>query len=89
MKVDYLYQGLEHKGKLDIAKEICKKENITLKEVAYIGDDINCKELLQSVGLAACPFNAHEEIRNIPNIIRINKRGGDGAVREFVEYVLK
>ena len=89
MKVDYLYQGLEHKGKLDIAKDICQKENISLEEVAYIGDDINCKELLQSVGIAACPANALDEIKNIPNIIQLSKSGGDGAVREFVGRILK
>jgi YrbI family 3-deoxy-D-manno-octulosonate 8-phosphate phosphatase len=88
LKVDYLYQGLEHKGKLDIAKEICQKEGITLDEVAYIGDDINCKELLQSVGLAACPANALDEIKNISNIIKLSKKGGDGAVRDFVERIL-
>ena len=88
LKVDYLYQGLEHKGKLDIAKEICQKENISLQEVAYIGDDINCKELLQSVGLAACPVNALDEIKNIPNIMKLSKCGGDGAVREFVDSIL-
>lgn len=88
LQVDYLYQGLEHKGKLDIAKDICQKENISLQEVAYIGDDINCKELLQSVGIAACPANALEEIKNIPNIIKLSKCGGDGAVREFVERIL-
>ena len=88
LKVDYLYQGLEHKGKLDIAKEICLKENISLDEVAYIGDDINCKELLQTVGLAACPANALEEIKNIPNIIKLSRYGGDGAVREFVEKII-
>lgn len=88
LKVDYLYQGLEHKGKLDIVKEICQKENISLNEVAYIGDDINCKELLQSVGLAACPANAVDEIKNIPNIIKLSKKGGDGAVREFVEEII-
>lgn len=88
LKVDYLYQGLEHKGKLDIAKEICQKENISLDEVAYIGDDINCKELLQSVGIAACPSNALIEIKNIPNIVKLSKKGGDGAVREFVEKIL-
>ena len=89
MKVDYLYQGLEHKGKLDIAREICKKENISLDEVAYIGYDVNCKELLQSVGLAACPSNALEEIKNISNIIKLSKKGGDGAVREFVGRIIK
>lgn len=89
LKVDFLYQGLEHKGKLDIAKEICKELNITLDEVAYIGDDINCKELLSNVGLAACPANALDEIKNIPNIIKLSKVGGDGAVREFCELILK
>jgi YrbI family 3-deoxy-D-manno-octulosonate 8-phosphate phosphatase len=88
LKVDFLFQGLEDKGKLDIAKEICQQLNISLDEVVYIGDDINCKELLQSVGIAACPSNAIDEIKNIPNITRLSKRGGEGAVREFVEKIL-
>jgi len=88
LKVDYLYQGLEHNGKLEKVKEICKKEKISLSEVAYIGDDINCKELLQNVGIAACPINALEEIKAIPNIIQLNRAGGDGAVREFINKIL-
>ena len=88
LKVNYLYQGLEHKGKLDVAKEICQKENISLDEVAYIGDDINCKELLQSVGIAACPANALDEIKNIRNIVKLSKKGGDGAVREFTDKIV-
>ena len=89
LKVDFLYQGLEHKGKLDIAKEICKELNISLDEVAYIGDDINCKELLSSVGISACPSNTLEEIKNFPNIIKLSKAGGEGAVREFCELIMK
>lgn len=64
------------------------KRKVSLDEVAYIGDDINCKELLEAVGLAACPANAVEEIKRISNIIRLSKRGGEGAVREFVEVIL-
>jgi YrbI family 3-deoxy-D-manno-octulosonate 8-phosphate phosphatase len=89
LKVDYLYQGLEHKGKLDIAKEICRMENITLEEIAYIGDDINCKELLEHSGIAACPANALAAVKNIPHIIQLSVRGGEGAVREFVELILQ
>jgi len=88
MKIDYLYQGLEHKGKLEVAKEICKKENITLDEVAYIGDDVNCKELLENVGFKACPSNALDEIKQIQNIIKLSKKGGDGAAREFINKIL-
>ena len=57
-------------------------------EVAYIGDDVNCKELLLNVGLAACPNNAVKEIKSIPNIIKLSKDGGFGAVREFIEKIL-
>ena len=71
-----------------MAKEICQKEGITLEEVAYIGDDINCFELLSSVGLAACPANAMPKIKSIPGIIHLQKEGGSGAVREFVETIL-
>lgn len=89
LKVDYLYQGVGYKGKLEVAKEICKKEQISLDEVAYIGDDVNCKELLSNVGIAACPSNAISEIKEMYNIINLNKSGGNGAVREFIDLLMK
>lgn len=89
LKVDYLYQGLQNKGKLDVTIEICKQENINLNEVAYIGDDINCKKLLENVGFFACPNDSLKEIKNIPNIIKLSKKGGHGAVREFIDIILQ
>lgn len=88
LKVDYLYQGKKHGGKLSAVKEICKIERISLNEVAYIGDDINCFELLTNVGIAACPSNAVKKITNIPNILKLSKKGGDGVVREFYEELV-
>ena len=88
LNVDYLYQSVSGKNKLDVIKEICMKENIHLSEVAYIGDDINDLEALSVVGLAACPDNATKSIKNIENIFRLKKSGGNGAVREFVELIL-
>ena len=88
MKLDYLFQGLEHKGKLDVALEICKNEGISLEEIAYIGDDVNCIELLESVGLAACPSDSVLSVKNISNINVMTKKGGHGAVREFSEIIL-
>jgi N-acylneuraminate cytidylyltransferase len=88
LKVDYLYQGTSGKGKLDIAKEICEKEGIILDEVAYIGDDINCYELLSSVGLAACPADAEIRIKQIPGIICLSRNGGNCCVREFVNFII-
>ncbi|WP_299244515.1 acylneuraminate cytidylyltransferase [uncultured Aquimarina sp.] len=88
LKVDYLYQGKRDGGKLSAALEICKKEGIEIDNVAYIGDDINCLELLSAVGLAACPCNALGKIRNISGIIQLSKKGGEGVVREFYEEIL-
>ena len=87
LKIDYLYQGKKHKGKLAVVEDICKKEGISLNQVAYIGDDINCYELLSSVGYAACPANAVARIKSIPNIIQLTKNGGEGVVREFITFL--
>jgi len=88
LKVDFLYQGKEHGGKLEATKAICKDLGITLDAVAYIGDDVNCFELLSNVGLAACPSNAVDKIKSIPNILILNTKGGEGAVREFVNKII-
>ena len=89
LKLDFLYQGKREGGKLATVTELCKQEGITLKEVAYIGDDINCQELLENVGIAACPANALPSIQNIPGIIQLRKKGGEGCVREFIELIIK
>ena len=88
LKVDFLYQGKRDGGKLAAAVEMCEKQGISIKEVAYIGDDINCLNLLSAVGLAACPANAVEKVKAIPGIVQLNKAGGEGAVREFIELIL-
>ena len=88
LKVDYVYQGKNTGGKLQTAMEICRKEGITLAEAAYIGDDINCYDLLCNVGMAACPADAVEKIKTIPNIKILRKKGGEGVVREFIELIL-
>lgn len=84
--LDFDFHGA--KDKLQIVKELCEREKITLNEVAYIGDDVNCFELLSNVGIAACPNNAVKRIKSIPNIIHLQKNGGEGVVREFVELIL-
>lgn len=88
LKMDYLYQDKGFGGKLESALDICKKEGITIKEVAYIGDDVNCIELLNAVGVAACPANATKKVKAIEGIIHLQKNGGEGAVREFIDMIL-
>jgi len=88
LKVDFLYQGKEGKNKLEAAREICSSLNIGLQDAAYIGDDLNCVALLEQVGLAACPADAVQTVKNIPGIKLLATKGGNGAVREFVDFLL-
>lgn len=88
LKIDYLCQGSVAGSKLECVKKICSDLNIGLEEVAYIGDDVNCYNLLSSVGLKACPQDACEIIKNIPGIQIMTKKGGEGCVREFITRIL-
>ena len=85
LKIDYLFQG--EKNKLDKVKELCEKLQISLNEVAYIGDDINDLEPLKACGLTASPADAMQEVKKCVDIV-CQKRGGFGCVREFAEIIL-
>ena len=89
LKVDHLYQGKRDGGKLDVAQLICDQMGITLTEVSYVGDDLNCIPLLQAVGRAACPADAMRAVKAIPNIQVLSLRGGEGCVREWAEIILE
>ena len=86
LKIDYLFQGV--KNKLQTAQQLCNKLQIDLKGTAYIGDDINDLSLLKAVGFSATPANAPVYIQNAVNYVT-SRKGGEGAFREFVEYILK
>jgi 3-deoxy-D-manno-octulosonate 8-phosphate phosphatase (KDO 8-P phosphatase) len=86
LKVDYLFMGAGNK--LEVASKLCADLGITLKQVAYIGDDVNDILLLKKVGLSAAPDNAPDYVKEIVNWI-IPVKGGNGAFRAFVEKYLK
>lgn len=88
IKADYIHQGVSGANKLHIAKQICDELGITMSNVAYIGDDVNCIELLSNVGFAACPANARDGVKQLPGITHIQSNGGHGAVRDFVELII-
>lgn len=86
LNVDYLFQGV--KNKLEIINSICAEMNISIEEVAYIGDDLNDIEVLQSVGFSAAPVSAPLYIQQMVDLV-LTKKGGEGVFREFVEYILQ
>ncbi|MEO8567742.1 MAG: HAD-IIIA family hydrolase [Ginsengibacter sp.] len=85
LKIDYLFMGV--KSKLSVAEKLCNQLNISMKEAAYIGDDLNDIHLLKEVGLSAAPSNAPQYIKDIVKW-KLDVKGGDGAFRAFVERYL-
>lgn len=85
LKIDYLFQGI--KDKLSVARSLCNDLDISLSNVAYIGDDINDIELLKEVGFSATPLSAPLYMQELVDYI-VPLKGGDGAFRAFVEYII-
>ena len=95
LKLKYLYLGVGSRvnpdclTKLQAAQEICDELGISLAEVCYVGDDINDVELLSHVGYPCCPPNARPEVLSIPGIRVLKTPGGQGAIREITDKILK
>ncbi len=83
--ITHLYQGV--KDKLAVLNELCKSLNISLDEVAAIGDDLNDLKLLRAVGVSFCPNDAIDYVKNSVNEV-LSKNGGNAVVREMIEQVL-
>ncbi|MFK4785358.1 KdsC family phosphatase [Fusobacterium sp. MFO224] len=76
------------KNKVEDLKKILKKYNFSFEETAYMGDDLVDLKVMKLCALSACPKDAVEEIIQISDFIS-SKNGGNGAVREFLESILK
>lgn len=75
-------------NKLEVYKQFLKDNNLTQEEVLCMGDDIPDYEILSHCGVATCPADAAEEIKQISDYISIFK-GGYGCVRDVIEQVLR
>ena len=74
--------------KKDALMEYCRKDNIDLKDVAYIGNDINDKDVMGVAGVTVCPVDAHESIKTISDHL-LETRGGHGVVRELFDLITR
>jgi len=95
-KSEVVYKRGEDLGVTHVIQGVRNKEeklremssDINLKETAYIGDDLNDYAAMLLCGFRACPANAAEEIKGICAYIS-SYNGGNGAVRDILEYILK
>lgn len=85
LKIEYLHLGI--KDKVGVAQKIIEELNINWTDVAFLGDDINDIALLKKVGIAGVVSSAPNYVKQYATFIT-EKKGGEGAFREFVETIL-
>lgn len=81
-----LYQGIDNK--LGVMLDVIRKYKCTKENVAYIGDDLPDIQCMKKCAMAGCPADAVQEVKEICQYI-CNKKAGCGAVREFIDRILK
>ena len=84
--VDLVRQGFEEK--LVVVRKLLEDLGQTPEATCYIGDDLTDLPVMNFVGLAACVADAAEDVRQSAQLVT-DLRGGDGAVRELIERLLK
>jgi 3-deoxy-D-manno-octulosonate 8-phosphate phosphatase (KDO 8-P phosphatase) len=73
--------------KVEAIKELAKEKNFRLKNVLYVGNDLNDYLVMQLCAYTACPIDSHLKIKEISKYI-LTTKGGNGVVRELLEKTL-
>lgn len=87
LNIDFVFQGVTDKWM--VVQEICRNEHVAPEEIGYVGDDMNDLEVLQHVGMAACPSSAIQTIKNVEGILVLNTKGGEGVIRELTDNYIE
>lgn len=85
LKIDHLYQGQSHK--MQAVTQIIADENVTLDEIAYVGDDIIDLPVMRKVGFAIATANARPQVKAMAHWTT-PLPGGQGAGRDAIDFLL-
>jgi 3-deoxy-D-manno-octulosonate 8-phosphate phosphatase (KDO 8-P phosphatase) len=86
LKLEFVYLGQAFKMKS--VREIMEKEGVTLDEIAYVGDDVIDLPVMRQCGFAVAVADARERVKAKAHYVTPN-RGGHGAARDAVEFILE
>ena len=78
-------QGINNK--VEALKEIADKEGFNLKNILYVGNDLNDYQVMKLCGFSVCPADSHPKIKEIASIV-LKTNGGNGIARELLEDIL-
>jgi 3-deoxy-D-manno-octulosonate 8-phosphate phosphatase (KDO 8-P phosphatase) len=85
LHIEHFYQGIHNKK--EVLEALLQKLNLTMENVAAIGDDLNDLQMLRSAKMSFVPRDASAYVDKVATVI-LSKRGGDGAVREMIEHLI-
>jgi 3-deoxy-D-manno-octulosonate 8-phosphate phosphatase (KDO 8-P phosphatase) len=85
LHIEHFYQGIHNKR--EVLDELLEKLNLKMENVAAIGDDLNDLSMLKAAEISFVPRDASVYVDKIADVI-LPKKGGDGAVREMIEYII-
>jgi 3-deoxy-D-manno-octulosonate 8-phosphate phosphatase (KDO 8-P phosphatase) len=86
LKLEFVKQGIQDKA--TAFKEIVKEAGVSLDEAAFVGDDVIDLPAMRAGGLAIAVENARSEVKKEAHYVTPHA-GGDGALRDAVEFILK
>ena len=86
LRLDHVYQGIANK--LAAFQEILGKEKLDASQAAFVGDDVIDLPVMRNCGLAIAVPNGRDEVKEEAHFITTH-HGGDGALRDAVEYILR
>jgi 3-deoxy-D-manno-octulosonate 8-phosphate phosphatase (KDO 8-P phosphatase) len=85
LRIEHFYQGIHNKK--EVLESLLEKLDLTMENVAAIGDDLNDMQMLKAAEVSFVPRDASAYVDKIATVV-LSKRGGDGAVREMIEYLM-
>ena len=85
LHIEHFYQGIHNKR--EVLEGLLAKLDMTMENVAAIGDDLNDMKMLKAAKISFVPRDASAYVDKIANVI-LSKKGGDGAVREMIEQLI-
>jgi len=86
LHIEHFYQGIDNKK--EVLDDLLDKLDLKMENVAAIGDDLNDLKMLKAAKISFVPRDASAYVDKIATVI-LTKKGGDGAVREMIEYLIK
>lgn len=82
----YIYMSASDKKKA--LADFLEKTQLSVNQIAYMGDDIPDYEVMCRIGLPCCPSDAAPEIMAVSKYIS-QRKGGDACCRDLIEQILK